>query len=232
MKKLLIIVPAYNEEASLPGVIQDLRRNIPSADVLVVNDGSRDATARVARELGVTVLDLPFNLGIGGAMQAGYQYAAQNSYDVAVQFDGDGQHVASEIEKLLRPLEAGAADLIIGSRFLEPGEYRASAFRGVGIWIFSFVLTRILETAITDSTSGFRAANRKVIEFFSRTYPDDYPEVEALVLLHKMNLRMVEVPVSMRERTGGRSSITPVRSVYYMTKVLLAILIDLMKKVR
>lgn len=232
MKKLLIIVPAYNEEASLPGVILDLRKHIHHADVLVVNDGSRDATVRVARDMGVLVLDLPFNLGIGGAMQAGYQYAAQNGYDIAVQFDGDGQHVASEIEKLLRPLEAGAADLIIGSRFLEPGEYRASAFRGVGIWIFSFVLTRILETAITDSTSGFRAANRKVIEFFSRMYPDDYPEVEALVLLHKMNLRMVEVPVAMRERTGGTSSITPVRSVYYMTKVLLAILIDLMKKVR
>ena len=230
--KLLIIVPAYNEEASLPGVILDLRKNIPSADVLVVNDGSRDATARVARELGVTVLDLPFNLGIGGAMQAGYQYAAQNGYNVAVQFDGDGQHIATEIEKLLRPLSAGTADIVVGSRFLEPGDYRAPAFRGIGIWIFSFVLSRILETAVTDSTSGFRAANRRVIEFFSRIYPDDYPEVEALVLLHKVDLRMAEVPVAMRERTGGTSSITPVRSVYYMTKVLLAILIDLMKKVR
>jgi hypothetical protein len=230
--KLLIIVPAYNEEASLPGVILDLQKHLPTADVLVVNDGSRDATVRVARDLGVKLLDLPFNLGIGGAMQAGYQYAERNSYDVAVQFDGDGQHVAAEIDKLLRPLAAEAADIVIGSRFLEPGNYRAPAFRGLGIWIFSFVLSRILETSVTDSTSGFRAANRKVIEFFAKNYPDDYPEVEALVLLHKVSLRMMEVPVAMRERTGGTSSITPFRSVYYMTKVLLAILIDLMKKVR
>ncbi len=230
--KILIIVPAYNEEESLPGVIHDLRAQAPDADVLVVNDGSRDKTSRIARELGVKVLDLPFNLGIGGAVQAGYLYAHENGYDVAIQFDGDGQHLAGEIKKLFGPLEAEKADLVIGSRFLNPGGYRAPAFRKLGIGIFSFVLSRILGMEVTDSTSGFRAANRRVIEFFARNYPDDYPEVESLVLLHKMNIRMEEVAVTMRGRTGGKSSITPMRSVYYMLKVLMAIFIDLMKKVR
>ena len=230
--KILIIVPAYNEEESIPGVIGDLEAHLPDADILVVNDGSRDNTAQIARELGSRVIDLPYNLGIGGAVQAGYLYAERFGYDVAVQFDGDGQHLAEEIKKLLRPLAEGTADLVIGSRFLVPGGYKSPFFRRLGIAIFSLVLTRILGKEITDSTSGFRAVNRKVIEFFSGTYPDDYPEVEALVLLHKMNLRMTEVAVRMRERTGGTSSITPVRSVYYMTKVLIAIAIDLMKKMR
>ena len=230
--KILIIVPAYNEEKSISGVIRDLSESVPSADVLVVNDGSKDATSRIARELDVSVLDLPFNLGIGGAVQSGYLYALRNNYDIAVQFDGDGQHVGKEVIKLLHPLEAGTADIVIGSRFLVPGEYKAPAFRMVGIWIFSFVLSRVMGTSVTDSTSGFRAVNRSVIEFFARNYPDDYPEVESLVLLHKAKKHMIEVPVSMRERTGGKSSITPLRSVYYMTKVLIAVFIDLMKKVR
>ncbi|MCK9418524.1 MAG: glycosyltransferase family 2 protein [Nitrospirae bacterium] len=230
--KTLVIVPAYNEEASLPGVIRDLREHIPSADVLVVNDGSFDDTAKVARKLEVTVLDLPFNLGIGGAVQAGYLYAERNAYDIAVQFDGDGQHLASEIKRLLEPLQANRADLVVGSRFMSIGGYKAPVFRKMGMGIFSFVLSHILGMTVTDSTSGFRAANRRVIEFFAYTYPDDYPEVEALVLLHKIGLRMAEVPAAMRERTGGRSSITPIRSIYYMTKVLMAIFIDLMKKVR
>jgi glycosyltransferase involved in cell wall biosynthesis len=230
--KSLVIIPAYNEEASLPGVIRDIRENFPGSDILVVNDGSGDTTGLIARSMGAKVIELPFNLGIGGAMQTGYRYAARNLYDIAIQFDGDGQHVAKEINKLLQPLDAGTADIVIGSRFLVPRNYRTSAFRGFGIWIFSFILSRILGIAVTDSTSGFRAANRRVIDFFSRIYPDDYPEVEALVLLNKVDLKMVEVAVTMRERTGGRSSITATRSVYYMAKVLLAIFIDLMKKVR
>ncbi len=229
---ILIIVPAYNEEESLPGVIRDLREQVPQAEVLVVNDGSTDGTTRIAREMGVTVLDLPFNLGIGGAVQAGYLYARQRGCDIAVQFDGDGQHIAAEVRRLIEPVSSGRADLSIGSRFLNPGEYRAPVLRRIGIRIFSFVLSRILGTAVTDSTSGFRAANRRVIEFFSCCYPDDYPEAESLVLLHRMSMRLEEVPVTMRERTGGTSSITPVRSVYYMTKVFMAIFIDLLKKVR
>ncbi len=230
--KILIIVPAYNEEESLGGVIRDLREHVPTADVVVVNDGSRDSTSLVARERGVKVLDLPFNLGIGGAVQAGYLYAQRRGYDIAVQFDGDGQHRAGEIKKLIGPLATDKADIVIGSRFLVSGGYKAPVFRKLGIGIFSFVLSRVLNITVTDSTSGFRAANRRVIDFFARTYPDDYPEVESLVLLHKVNLRMTEVAVSMSERTGGRSSITPLRSAYYMTKVLMAIFIDLMKKVR
>jgi glycosyltransferase involved in cell wall biosynthesis len=230
--KVLIIVPAYNEEKSLPGVILDLRESVPMADILVVNDGSKDATPSVAQQLGVSVLHLPFNLGIGGAVQCGYLYALRNNYDVAVQFDGDGQHVGKEIMKLLQPLEEGAVDMVIGSRFLVPGDYTAPMFRTVGIWIFSFVLSRIMGRVVTDSTSGFRGANRCVIEFFAKHYPDDYPEVESLVLLHKAKKRLLEVPVAMHERTGGKSSITPLRSVYYMTKVLIAVFIDLMKKVR
>jgi glycosyltransferase involved in cell wall biosynthesis len=229
---ILIIVPAFNEEESITGVIRDLRKYVPQADVLIVDDGSADATTQVAREMGAKVLELPFNLGIGGAVQTGYLYAYQHGYDIAVQFDGDGQHIASEVKKLIEPLESGRADLSIGSRFLNPGAYHAPIFRKLGIRLFSFVLSRILGMAVTDSTSGFRAANRRAIEFFSRSYPDDYPEVESLVLLHKMNMRMEEVAAAMRERTSGRSSITPVRSVYYMTKVLMAIFIDLLKKVR
>jgi glycosyltransferase involved in cell wall biosynthesis len=230
--KILIIVPAYNEEASLPGVIRDLREHIPAAEVLVINDGSRDATVRVARKMGVKVVDLPFNLGIGGAVQAGYRYAERNGYDIAVQFDGDGQHLAVEVNRLIEPIVTKQVDLVVGSRFLTTGGYKAPVFRKLGIGIFSFVLSRILDMTVTDSTSGFRAGNRRVIEFFARNYPDDYPEVESLVLLHKMNMRMVEVSTTMRERTGGKSSITPIRSIYYMTKVLMAIFIDLMKKVR
>jgi glycosyltransferase involved in cell wall biosynthesis len=230
--KILIIIPAYNEEASLPGVIKDLREHVPTADVLVVNDGSTDDTAQLARKIGVKVLDLPFNLGIGGAVQSGYLYAERNGYDIAVQFDGDGQHRAEEINKLIEPIVTKQADLVVGSRFLAIGGYKAPIFRKMGIAIFSFIISRILGITVTDSTSGFRAANRRVIGFFAHTYPDDYPEVEALVLLHKVGLRMTEVSVTMQGRTGGRSSITPARSAYYMTKVLMAIFIDLMKKVR
>lgn len=228
--KIIIIVPAYNEEKSLPGVIRDLCDHVPHADILVVNDGSRDSTERVARDLGVMVLGLPFNLGIGGAMQTGYRYAERNGYDIAIQFDGDGQHVASEVKALCEELQQGRADIIVGSRFLRPGEYRPTIFRMLGIWIFSTVLSAILGMRVTDTTSGFRATNRRVIEFFARTYPEDYPEVESLVLLHRAGMTIGEVPVVMRDRTGGRSSITPIRSAYYMIKVLLAVFIDLLKK--
>jgi glycosyltransferase involved in cell wall biosynthesis len=230
--KILIIIPAYNEEASLPGVIRDLQVHCPEADLLVVNDGSHDGTARVAADLGVKFLNLSFNLGIGGAMQAGYMYAEKKEYDVAVQFDGDGQHRAEEIKKLLQPIVNDRVDLVIGSRFLHSTDYKAPVMRLIGIRFFSLILSCILETPVTDTTSGFRAANKKIIEFFSRFYPQDYPEVEALVLVHKRGLRAAEVPVSMGERTGGSTSITVVQSVYYIVKVLLAVFIDLIKKAR
>jgi len=230
--KILIIIPAYNEEKSIPGVIDDIRSHVPDADIIVVNDGSRDRTELVTRERGVMLLALPFNLGIGGAMQTGYLYAEQNGYDVAVQFDGDGQHVAAEVASLLMPLRQGRADIVVGSRFLKSGKYSPPFFRRIGIWIFSTVLSAILGMKVTDTTSGFRAANRRVIEFFARSYPEDYPEVESLVLLHRAGMAIEELPVQMRDRTGGRSSITPIQSVYYMIKVLLAVFVDLLKKVR
>jgi hypothetical protein len=231
MPRTLIIIPAFNEEESLPGVLEDLRNHFPEGDVLVVDDGSEDRTAEIARSAGVAVARLPFNLGIGGAVQTGYRYAQKGNYDVAVQFDGDGQHVAAEIGKLLDALSRGGADIVVGSRFLAPGDYRPSFFRRIGIWIFSRVLSAIIRMPVTDTTSGFRAANRRVIDFCSRTYPEDYPEVESLVLLHRAGMRIAETSVRMRDRTGGRSSITPVRSMYYMVKVLLAVFIDLLKKV-
>jgi glycosyltransferase involved in cell wall biosynthesis len=230
MNKILIIIPAFNEEVSLPGVMQDLRNHAPDADILVVDDGSSDRTAAVARQTGVNVASLPYNLGIGGAMQTGYQYARNNGYQIAIQFDGDGQHMAAEIGELLDLLRQGRADIVVGSRFLKRGEYRPTFFRKVGIWIFSTVLSAILGMPVTDTTSGFRAVNRRVIEFFARAYPEDYPEVESLVLLHRAGMTIAEVPVRMRDRTGGRSSITPIRSAYYMIKVLLAVFVDLMKK--
>ena len=230
MNKILIIIPAYNEEECLPGVMQDLRSHAPDADILVVDDGSRDRTAKVARQAGVKVASLPYNLGIGGAMQTGFQYARNNGYDIAIQFDGDGQHMAAEIEILLDPLQKGRADIVIGSRFLKRGDYRPSFFRRIGISIFSTVLSAIMGMPVTDTTSGFRAVNSRVIEFFARVYPEDYPEVESLVLLHRAGMTIAEVPVRMRDRTGGRSSITPIRSVYYMIKVLLAVFVDLLKK--
>lgn len=230
MNNILIIIPAYNEEESLPGVMQDLRNHAPDADILVVDDGSRDRTAAVARQTGVKVASLPYNLGIGGAMQTGFQYARAKGYDIAIQFDGDGQHMAAEIGELLDLLSQGRADIVVGSRFLTRGEYRPPIFRKIGIWIFSTVLSTIIGMPVTDTTSGFRAVNRRVIEFFARSYPEDYPEVESLVLLHRAGMTIAEVPVRMRDRTGGRSSITPIRSVYYMIKVLLAVFIDLLKK--
>ncbi len=230
--KLLVIVPAYNEEASIGRVIEDLREHVSHADVLVVDDGSHDGTASVAGSLGVRVLRIPFNLGIGGAVQAGYVYALRYGYDAAVQFDGDGQHLASEIATLMGPIEKGEADIVVGSRFLNRGSYKAPVLRRAGIWVFSMVLSRILGMPMTDTTSGFRMTNRKTIEFFSRLYPDDYPEVESLVLLHHAGLKIAEKPVCMRERTGGSSSITAFRSVYYMVKVLLAVFVDMLKKVR
>ncbi len=231
MAKILIIIPAYNEEGSLGSVILDVQKYLPEAAILVVNDGSKDDTSKAARGYGgVFVLDHPYNLGIGATMQTGYKFAYRMGFDVAVQVDGDGQHRADQIKKLLKPLDEGSADLVVGSRFLGLGDYKSSVARGAGIKLFSKLVSFIIREKFTDTTSGFRAVNRKVIEFYKGHYPDDYPEVEALVLLHKKGFKMAEVPVEMVERVAGKSSITPVRSVYYMVKVLLAIFVDLIKK--
>lgn len=225
--KVLVAVPAYNEEGNIPLVMEDLREHIPEADVLVVNDGSTDGTSAAARRAGAMVVDLPVNLGIGGAVQTGFRYALRGGYDVMVQFDGDGQHRADQMGVILRPVLEGEADVAVGSRFLSGSAegYKTSRWRMAGIRLFSYVLAALTGLRVMDTTSGFRAYGRKAIGLFSENYPDDYPEVEALITLYKNGLRVVESPVLMKKRLWGRSSITPPRAAYYMVKVMLAVLL-------
>jgi hypothetical protein len=229
-KKVLVVIPAFNEEGSLEKVVEEVKIHHPQAEILVVNDGSTDLTSEMAQSKGAVVLDLPFNLGIGGAMQAGYKYAYEKGYDIAIQVDADGQHDPKEIEKLLHTLEVEKVDVAIGSRFIGGSGYKGSIMRRIGIVIFSGVISTIVRQRITDPTSGFRASNRKAIQLFALDYPQDYPEPEAVVLLHQCHLKMGEVPVGMSERYAGESSITKIRSIYYMVKVLLAIFVDCFKK--
>jgi glycosyltransferase involved in cell wall biosynthesis len=230
-EKILIIIPAFNEEGSVGKVVEEVKRHLPRVDVLVVNDGSIDLTSDRAKIAGATVLELPFNLGIGGAMQVGYKYAYEKGYDIAIQVDGDGQHDPKEISNLLQTLEAKQVDMVIGSRFVDGStEYKSSVMRRVGIAFFSKVISTIVGQKITDPTSGFRAANRKVIRLFASSYPQDYPEPEALIFLSKGGLKVAEVSVKMSQRYAGESSITKIRSVYFVVKVLLAIFVDCFKK--
>ncbi len=222
-QRLLFIVPAFNERENIRGVVASLRTHYPSATVLVVNDGSTDETADVARSAGAEVLDLPFNLGIGGAVQSGFLYAHQNAFDFAVQFDGDGQHLASEVETILTPVRNGTFDVVIGSRFLGDRSFRPPLMRRLGIVIIASLNSWLTGMKVTDPTSGFRAFNRDAVELLSRVYPHDFPEPESMVTLAKSGFLMTEVPVKMEARQGGRSSITFARSIYYMCKVLLAI---------
>ena len=228
--KRLAIVPAYNEEASVGRVIDEIRAFDPGFEIAVVDDGSVDRTAGVADDRGAHVIRLPFNLGIGGAVQTGFRYAFEQGYDVAVQIDGDGQHDPAQLPRILAPVLAGDADLVVGSRFAGGGAYRSTALRRIGIRIFAGVVSAVVGQRVTDTTSGFRAVNRKGIALFAADYPHDYPEVEATVMCVKHKLRLQEVPVEMRERIGGQSSITAFRSVYYMTKVLLAIFVGMFRR--
>jgi hypothetical protein len=223
--RVLAIIPAFNEADSLPTVLCDLHTHIPRADVVVVNDGSTDATSTVARAHGAWVVDLPINLGIGGAVQTGLTFALRGGYDVAFQFDGDGQHLAAEADRLVAPVLDGTFDAVIGSRFLGVASYRVPRSRRAGIRTLNVVCSALSRTSVTDATSGFRAYNRAAIAVLAHDYPQDYPEPEAIITLRKHRLRVGEVPVEMRERLAGRSSITPFRSTYYMVKVLLAVAI-------
>jgi glycosyltransferase involved in cell wall biosynthesis len=232
VSKLLAIVPAYNEAGAIAGTIGDIRTHAPDFDVVVVDDGSTDRTARVATAAGAHVIRLPFNLGIGGAMQTGYQYALDHGYDVAVQVDGDGQHDARHIADLLDHLRAHPEmNMVTGSRFLsrDGTGYRSSAYRRVGIRFFAGVLSLLTRRSVTDPTSGFRMTDRRGIELFARDYPHDYPEVEAVLMVHAHRLSACELPVSMRERRSGRSSIGSTQSAYYMIKVTLAVLVGLLR---
>jgi len=227
----LAIVPAYNEAGAIGATIADIASHT-DFDVLVVDDGSTDATAERARAAGAEVIRHPFNLGIGGAVQSGYQYALERDYDIAVQVDGDGQHDARHINTLLDHLERHPEiGMVTGSRFLrlDGDGYRSSLPRRFGIRLFARVLSLVVGRQITDPTSGFRMVGRRGIELFARDYPHDYPEVEAVLLLHFHRLEGREVPVTMRPRTTGTSSINAQRSIYYMIKVLLAIFVGLLR---
>ncbi|MFQ5512154.1 MAG: glycosyltransferase family 2 protein [Candidatus Krumholzibacteriia bacterium] len=227
--KVLIIVPAHNEEAALPGVIHDIRTHQPRADIVVVDDASSDDTSATAHRLGAAVLRLPLNLGIGGAVQTGFRYARHKGYEYALQVDGDGQHPASAIADVLEPVSGGRADVAIGSRFLGREGFQSTFMRRVGIGMFRLLSRLTTGRTVTDSTSGFRAYNAAAIRYLAETYPSDYPEVEAVISLSRNRFRIVEVPVEMRERQGGQSSITIGRSAYYMIKVMLASLISNLK---
>lgn len=222
---MLVIVPAFNEARNLPAVIASLRAAAPECDVCVVDDGSLDDSAQVARQSGVTVLQLPLNLGIGGAVQTGYLWAQRHGYDVAIQIDGDGQHDPRFIADVLAPLASQQADVVIGSRFLSEGGFRSSAGRRAGIRYLAWVLLIRCGARVTDPTSGFRAAGRKALELFARFYPSDYPEPEAIALARRHSLVVRDVPVRMMERQHGKSSIDLWRSLYYFVKVSLSLLI-------
>lgn len=227
--KTLIIIPALNEEASIARVVTTVRRQVPQADVLVVNDGSADDTGARAEAAGALVLHMPYNVGIGASVQAGFQFALMQDYDVIVRNDGDGQHDPQEIGRMLAALAAGAADFIIGSRYIEKRGYVGTPMRRLGSLILARLITTIIGQPITDPTSGFMVCNRLAIRLCAQIYPHDYPEPEALVLLHRAGLRLCEMPVTMLPRVDGQSSITLLRSGYYMLKVILAILVGLLR---
>jgi glycosyltransferase involved in cell wall biosynthesis len=228
-KKVLIIVPAYNEEKSIEKVLKSIKSECSFCNVVVVNDGSIDATARVAENNGVVVISVPYNLGIGGAVQTGLLYAHRNDYDIAIQLDADGQHKAEEVKKLINALKKHNCDMVLGSRFMDKNEYHSTFMRRLGNVIFSGLIGMVTKQFFTDSTSGFRAFSRRTINFLAHNYPADFPEPESLVILKRHGFRIAEIPVSMEERQGGQSSVTKFKAVYFMISISIAILIDWIK---
>ncbi|MFR2794261.1 MAG: glycosyltransferase family 2 protein [Eisenbergiella sp.] len=225
VKKILLIIPAYNEADNITKLIEGLLCDYPQYDYVVINDGSTDQTGIICKENGYQVLNLPINLGIGGAVQTGYLYARKYQYDIAVQIDGDGQHDVAYVADVIRPLIAGEADVVIGSRFLKKEGFQSSVSRRMGISFLSNLIFLCTGKRIKDVTSGFRAVNRRFIEIYAEDYPSDYPEPEAIITAVMNRGRVKEVPVVMKERAAGTSSINLHKSVYYMIKVTLAILV-------
>ncbi len=226
----IAIVPARNEEGAVAGVVAEIRAFDPGLHVVVLDDGSTDQTAQTAAAAGAFVVRLPFNLGIGAAVQTGFKFALEHGYELAVRLDGDGQHDPAELPKLLDVLDRDEADVVVGSRFVDGSDdHRGPRSRRIGIVFFAHLVSALTRQRVTDTTSGFQALNRRGIAIFAADYPHDYPEVEATVMVHKHRLRLVEVPVRMREREHGESSITTLRSIYYMLKVTLALLVGMLR---
>ena len=227
----IAVVPALNEADTIAGVIAEIRAVDPEFEVVVVDDGSVDATRSVALAAGAKVIRLPYNLGIGGAVQTGYRYAFERGFDLAVQVDGDGQHIASELPKIVEPVVRGEADVVIGSRFAGEGGYRAPTLRRVGMRVFSALCSLLVGQRLSDTSSSFRALNRRSLRLFAADYPHGYLEtVEATVLAAKHGLRLHEVPVRMRERETGRSALTLPVSLFYALKVLVALFVGLFRR--
>ena len=224
MKKLAVI-PAYNEAGNIEKTVQDITENAPSFDYIIINDCSKDKTAEICQKSGFHIINLPVNMGIGGGVQTGYLYALRNGYDIVVQFDGDGQHDAIYLEKMAEVLEKEKIDMLIGSRYIAKEGFESTGIRRIGIRFFTSLIKMLTGRKITDPTSGMRMINRKVLQVFAEDYPRDYPEPESVVTLLKKGMIVKEIPVRMKERKEGVSSISPVNAIYYMIKVSVAILI-------
>jgi len=229
--EILVIIPAYNEEKSIGKVIEEVKENAPEADIVVINDGSTDNTANVARRVGVKVISHPINLGAGAAIQTGYKYALRFPYRIIVQLDADGQHLPTYIHSLANVLKNNSADVVIGSRFLSNQKYNGSRIRKLGMKIFSVVTSFILRQKITDTSSGFRALKRGVVDFFAHIdYPSDYQDADLIILTHSAGFRIKEVSVTMNEREGGKSALAGTKLIYYGFKMLLSIMVTLLRE--
>ena len=231
MKSYLIIIPAYNEEGDIASVIGDVKDSNPGADILVVNDGSTDSTSGIARKTGVMVLDIPFNIGYGGAVQTGFRFAAERRYDFVITVDGDAQHDPYSAQNLIEAMEREQADVVIGSRFIE-GTYRMGIMRKIGVRLFSMIARLYTGTNFTDPTSGFQLLNKRVFSHLSKddNYPLDYPDVNIIMALHKMRVKVVEAPVTMKEKPRGKSMHAGLRPVIYIVRMFLAIIMVLVRK--
>lgn len=231
MKSYLIVIPAFNEEEHIAGVLDDAKKNNPSADILVVNDGSTDKTSELSRRKGVMVLDIPFNIGYGGAVQTGFRFATEFGYEFVVTLDGDAQHDPSSLKNLVSVMEREGADIVIGSRFLG-GTYRMGFARKTGAWLFSSIARLYTGTCFTDPTSGFQLLSRKVFSFLAEgdNYPLDYPDVNIIMALHKMKFKVREAPVNMREKHGGKSMHSGLRPLVYIARMFLSVFMVLLRK--
>ena len=229
VNNIMALLPAYNEAGSIGHVIEGVKQVLPQADIVVIDDCSTDNTVQVARDAGATVVCIPCNLGIGGAVQTGFKFAREHNYDVVIRLDGDGQHDPRDIPKILEALKSTGAEMVIGSRFLDGAGEQAGLLRSVGIRFFRLVLRPILGRPVRDPTSGFVGVNRAALEVFSRSFPLEYPEIEALVVLQRRAFRFHEVPCRFRPRRAGKSTITALKSLYYIVHVLLGVFVNVLK---